>query len=195
MIGYRESTTSGNRRRSARVEPDMQLSPAQHAAIRRLSQPAERSPADDGELNVVPFLDIVTNVLLFVLATLPAVFTSTIPASLPSTNGRGEAPLLGLTVALTREGVSVKTAGGNLAPGCDAVGEGVTIAPGDGAMQKLRACATRLKATEAGRGERTVRLVAEPDVDYQAVVRATDALRETDGGEPLFPDVLIGTIR
>ena len=50
-------------------------------------------------------------------------------------------------------------------------------------------------ATEAGRGERTVRLVAEPDVDYQAVVRATDALRETDGGVPLFPDVLIGTIR
>lgn len=185
----------GTFERASLSNPDMQLSPAQHAAIRRLSQPAARSPADDGELNVVPFLDIVTNVLLFVLATLPAVFTSTIPASLPSTNGRAAAPLLGLTVALTREGVSVKTAGGNLAPGCEAVGAGVTIAPGEGAMRELRACATRLKATEAGRGERSVRLVAEPDVDYQAVVRATDALRETDGGEPLFPDVLIGTIR
>ena len=46
-----------------------ELSAAQRAKIRRLSQPRELSPDEEGgELNIVPFLDIVVNILIFVLA-------------------------------------------------------------------------------------------------------------------------------
>ena len=48
------------------------LSAAQRSKIRRLSQPKELAPDEEGgELNIVPFLDIITNVMMFVLATVP----------------------------------------------------------------------------------------------------------------------------
>ena len=47
------------------------LSAQQRSKIRRLSQPKEHSPDEaGGELNIVPFLDIIMNVLIFVLATI-----------------------------------------------------------------------------------------------------------------------------
>ena len=55
------------------------LSAAQRSKIRRLSQPKEHAPDEaGGELNIVPFLDIITNVLMFVLATISVTFTATI---------------------------------------------------------------------------------------------------------------------
>ena len=49
-------------------EPE-KLSAAQRSKIRRLSQPKELAADEEGgELNIVPFLDIITNVLMFVLA-------------------------------------------------------------------------------------------------------------------------------
>ena len=45
------------------------LSAAQRSRIRRISQPKEPAPGDEaGELNIIPYLDIITNVLVFVLA-------------------------------------------------------------------------------------------------------------------------------
>jgi len=45
------------------------LSAQQRSKIRRLSQPKEHSPDEaGGELNIVPFLDIIMNVLIFVPA-------------------------------------------------------------------------------------------------------------------------------
>ena len=68
------------------------LSASQRAKIRRLSTPQEMDPAEEGgELNIVPFLDIITNVLMFVLATVSVIFTATIDSSPPS-RGRGEVP-------------------------------------------------------------------------------------------------------
>src|SRR5258706_2827366 len=52
--------------------------------IRRIAsriQPSE----ERGELNVVPFLDIIINVMMFVLATLAVTFTSTADVSPPGT--------------------------------------------------------------------------------------------------------------
>lgn len=61
---------------------DEVLSACQRAKIRRLATPPEASPEDEGgELNVVPFLDIITNVLMFVLATVAITFTATIESS------------------------------------------------------------------------------------------------------------------
>ena len=51
------------------------LSAAQRSRIRRLSQPKEPEPGDEaGELNVVPYLDIIMNILMFVLASVSVSF-------------------------------------------------------------------------------------------------------------------------
>ena len=45
-----------------------ELTTAQRSKIRRLSQPKELTPDEEGgELNIVPFLDIIMNILIFVL--------------------------------------------------------------------------------------------------------------------------------
>jgi biopolymer transport protein TolR len=57
----------------------VKLSAAQRSKIRRLSQPKELAPDEEGgELNIVPFLDIVVNILIFVLSTVAVTFTATI---------------------------------------------------------------------------------------------------------------------
>jgi len=56
-----------------------ELTTAQRSKIRRLSQPKELTPDEEGgELNIVPFLDIIMNILIFVLATVAVTFTAII---------------------------------------------------------------------------------------------------------------------
>src|SRR5208282_6874988 len=94
------------------AEPE-KLSAAQRSRIRRLSAPKELAPDEEGgELNIVPFLDIVTNVLMFVLATVSVTFTATIDTFPPRAGGSGarppSTPTLGLTVLIVGEGISLK---------------------------------------------------------------------------------------
>src|SRR6478735_10246398 len=88
------------------------LSAAQRGKIRRLSAPKELSPDEEGgELNIVPFLDIIMNVLMFVLATVSVTFTATIDTFPPRAGGTGAraptTPTLGLTVIIVPEGFSM----------------------------------------------------------------------------------------
>ena len=80
------------------------LSAAQRSKIRRLAQPKEMDEAEaGGELNIVPFLDIVMNVLMFVLATVSVTFTATIDTFPPRAGSGARAPTtptLGLTVLI-----------------------------------------------------------------------------------------------
>ena len=65
-----------------------QLSASQRSKIRKLSAPKELAPDEEaGELNIVPFLDIVMNVLMFVLATISVTFTATIDTAPPKAGG------------------------------------------------------------------------------------------------------------
>src|SRR6185436_3991803 len=107
----------------AAQKPHEKLSAQQRAKVRRLSQPRELAPDEEGgELNIVPFLDIITNVLMFVLATVTVTFTATIDTFPPRAGGTTSrpptTPTLGLTVIVVPEGFSVKARGGNIAPGC-----------------------------------------------------------------------------
>ena len=99
---------------------DEKLSAAQRSKIRRLSAPKELAPDEEGgELNIVPFLDIVTNVLMFVLATVSVTFTATIDTFPPRAGSGARAPTtptLGLTVLVVPDGFSMKARGGNVAP-------------------------------------------------------------------------------
>src|ERR1700733_3771778 len=113
-------------------ETPEKLSAAQRSRIRRLAAPKELAPDEEGgELNIIPFLDIITNVLMFVLASVAVTFTATIDTFPPKAGGSGArpptTPTLGLTVLIVPEGFSLKARGGNVAPGCNDTGTGLAV--------------------------------------------------------------------
>jgi biopolymer transport protein ExbD len=172
-----------------------ELSSAQRARIRRLSAPAEAEAAENGELNVVPYLDIVMNIMMFVLVTVSVSFASTIPTAAAGPVRPTEKRGLHLTALITREGVALKTAGGALAPGCSGFGAGMTVPSVDGAydLASLATCARRVK-NEGGPDETQVTVTASPNVPYEVVIEVMDALR-ADGEGALFPEVTLGAVR
>jgi biopolymer transport protein ExbD len=174
------------------------LSTSQVAKIRRMSQQKELSPDEEGgELNIVPFLDIITNILIFVLATIAVTFTATIETQPPSQGGSGVRPqqdqkALNLTVLVVNDGFSIKAAGGNVAPGCDGVGPGIAIPMKSGQLDydALTSCAAKLKASSPDFADETqVSIGANPGTDYQTIISTIDSLRSTPKGDALFTDV------
>ena len=178
------------------------LSAAQRSKIRRLSAPKEVDEADaGGELNIVPFLDIIMNVLMFVLATVAVTFTATIDTFPPRAGSGARAPTtptLGLTILVVPDGFSLKARGGNVAPGCADTGPGIAIPKKDADYDydALKACAAKLKgAAPEFRDEMGVTISANPPIPYQVVIGTMDAVRNNLEGEPLFPEVSFGIAR
>lgn len=185
-------------------ENNAPLSAAQRSRIRRLSQPKEHDPSEaGGELNIVPFLDIIMNVLMFVLATIPAVFTATIDIEPPSM-GSGvrsaakEKQSLNLTMIIANGGVSLKTGSFSIGPGCEAGGSGFTVAAnGDGTVDwdQVKACAKKLKdASPDYKDENNITIVAESGTPYKTIIKAMDAVRSS-GDDILFDTPQFGVPR
>lgn len=193
-----------------------QLSASQRSKIRKLSAPKELAPDEEaGELNIVPFLDIVMNVLMFVLATISVTFTATIDTAPPKAGGgranANQAPSLGLTVIIVADGFSMKAKGGNVAPGCNDLGSGIAIpkkGPNEYDYAGLKACAFKMKGTSPDfKDERQVTISANPNIPYSTIIATMDALRlrdlapgeviaEKDADKQLlFPDVMFGLAR
>jgi biopolymer transport protein TolR len=175
-----------------------ELTTAQRSKIRRLSQPRELAPDEEGgELNIVPFLDIIMNILIFVLATVAVTFTATIDTTPPASKGSGvrsEVPseALNLTVLIVNDGFSLKASGGNIAPGCLGPGPGIAIPMVSGKydLGALTSCADRLKKSSPDYAdENQVYITANPGTDYQTIVDVIDALRTTPQGDVLFDNV------
>jgi len=178
------------------MEPPPALSAAQRAKVRRLSRPRELSPDEEGsELNIVPFLDIIVNILIFVLATVAVTFTATITTSPPASGGvrkEIESSALNLTVIIVNDGFSIKASGGNVAPGCAGVGPGLAIPRRGGEYDYagLNTCVARLKHANADFAtERQAFINANPGTPYQEVVHVADALRASPSGEVLFDEI------
>jgi biopolymer transport protein ExbD len=179
------------------------LSAAQTAKIRRLSAPKELAPDEEGgELNIVPFLDIIMNVLIFVLAGVTTTFLATIDSFPPKRGGRGgspNTPTLSLTVIVVPEGFSVKARGGSIAPGCQDTGSGITVpkTSADYDYKGLNTCVATVKrlAPEEVRDETSVTISANPNIPYQVIVSTIDAVRRDNDGKDLFPDVQFGLSR
>lgn len=192
----------------SRCRPFMpQLTPKQRAYVRARSKVAPKEHLD-GELNIVPFLDIVINLIMFLLMVTASMESFTqVAAAMPAQQPPGttrhpqEEPLQ-LTVTLTESGIHVSTSSSRLAADCQsaATDVGATIPTIFGAYdwQALRTCVShvRTNAESAGiefmnaAGEGEVILNADPLVEYQNVIRAMDALREQEG-RSLFPAVLL----
>jgi biopolymer transport protein ExbD len=177
----------------------VKLSAAQRAKVRRLSQPKELSPDEEGgELNIVPFLDIIVNILIFVLATVAVTFTATIDTTPPASGGKGgvrakvDSSALNLTVIIVNDGFSLKASGGNVGTGCRTRGAGLAIPKRGGRYDypALKRCVAELKKQNPDFADETqIFIGANPGVSYQTIISVIDAVRNAPSGEVLFDDV------
>ncbi|NUP05264.1 MAG: biopolymer transporter ExbD [Polyangiaceae bacterium] len=188
---------------------DAPLSPAQRSKIRRLAQPREAEPGDEaGELNIIPYLDIITNVLVFVLASVTVTFLTQLNTTPPSSGGKGvknaiDTEALNLAAIIVDEGVSFKTSFGNIAPGCGdeggqvRIGKGITIPNRGGKfeydLEGIKRCARALKTIEDGKfeAETQVAVTASRNIEYRYLIQVLDALRSDKDGDrtiDLFPE-------
>jgi hypothetical protein len=101
------------------------------------------------------------------------------------------APRPAFTVLLVNDGIGVKGIGGNVAPGCKDVGPGLTFPKKAGAYDfaGLAECGARLAATIPASASSPVTYAANPDVDFQSLVHAIDAMRAS------LPGVQLGLAR
>ncbi|MBK8170800.1 MAG: biopolymer transporter ExbD [Sandaracinaceae bacterium] len=178
-----------------------ELTPLQRAYVRKRSKHHEVDPSEAaGELNIVPFLDIVMNMIMFLLATTQAVMAiAEIEAQLPTisrggSGGGSPASSLNLSVTIVNDGVIVAGSGGKLAPGCASTRTGrVMTVPKVGGRYNwdaLTECVARIKSDANFADEHQVTVSADPNVQYEHVIAALDALR-SKGDDELFPDVML----
>lgn len=169
---------------------DDPLTAAQKAKIRRelaaLENEAREPSAHAGELNIVPFLDIISNVMMFVLASLTVAFTTTLDVDPPrkQAGSRDESP--SVTVMIVTDGYVLKDREHTVA----------TIARIDGKESfdgkiydaaSLTRRAHELKS-EAPKNKQII-LTANPNVPMQEIVRAMNAVKDD------YPDVLLAVVR
>jgi biopolymer transport protein TolR len=168
------------------------LTAIERSKIRRLGQVRALSPDATGELNVVPFLDVIVNVMIFVLATLAVTFTAAITTEPPAPKTRHVPPQTAPTIVVVAEGFAIKIAEGNLRTGCDGIGGGLAVPRRGNAFDYagLSACLLKLKSSSEffSAGEQAY-ITANPGVDYQTIIDTTDAVRAGPRGEPLFPEI------
>lgn len=168
---------------------------AQRAKINRLSKPKEHGPDEGGgELNIIPFLDIIMNVLMFILATIATVFTATIPVPAPassnSSRGGPQQERLNITVKISPTGYIVGAGGGFLLPGCTQVGAATVTVPNrptpdrDGLTQDfagLTQCMQAIRRTFAAeiRDDHSINVSPNGEIPYGVLVKTIDAVRES----------------
>jgi len=172
----------------------------QRKYIRKRTKEVDLDPSEMvGELNIVPYLDIVVNLIMFLLATTEAVLLiAQIETDLPKiarggrSKGTEVSTPLNLNVTVTAKGVIVSGSGGKLAPGCSSTEPGgaptVPVKGDEYDWDGLTKCVARVK--KEFQEEDSVTISADPQVMYEHVVSAMDAVRGK-GKEELFPRVLI----
>lgn len=164
-----------------------------------------------GELNIVPYLDILMNLIIFMLMSITGLATFgvlnvTAPAyGAPSAGMAGaseqEEPLQ-LSIQIGKQGFYISSNRAILGQEAPAGEESPSArAPtiplkADGAYDYATLNQQMLAVKDAFPKESTVILVAEPDVAYETLVQVMDAVRETPAPNRrlLFPDVNLGEI-
>jgi biopolymer transport protein TolR len=162
------------------------------AATRRMRDHVEELEEEAGELNLVPYMDIVTNIIIFLLASVVnQVALGNINVSVPTISGGGaaaedtpppEKPPLNLTVSVGASGFTVAASGGVLPlipklPNGQYDYKALTV--------KLR----EIKSDPNNAEETKANFNADANIPYDIVVATLDAMRQGDDGKILFPDV------
>jgi len=163
------------------------------AACRRMRDHVEEIEDEAGELNLVPYMDIVTNIIIFLLASMiNQVSLANINVSVPSISGGGasaedtpppEKPPLNLTVSVGASGFTIAASGGVL-----------PIVPkkpnGQYDYTTLTTKLKEIKSSADNADETKATFNADANVPYDIVVATLDAMRTTEEGKALFPDIL-----
>lgn len=175
---------------------------------RRKLRPREEE--ETGELNIVPYLDILMNLIIFMLLSMTglAVF-GILNVSAPNYGGPSagasdpsDQPKLLLTVAISKKGFYVAGTGavlGNTAPGqAAAPGQGEPTVPkkADGSYDFAALTAQMVAIKKEFPNETKVIIAAENDIPYETLIETMDAVRETVGADHkiLFSDVTLAAM-
>ncbi|MDB4982586.1 MAG: TolR-like protein [Myxococcales bacterium] len=162
------------------------------AACRRMRDHVEEIEEEAGELNLVPYMDIVTNIIIFLLASMiNQVSLANINVSVPSISGGAgasadtpppEKPPLNLTVSVGASGFTIAASGGVLPI--------VAKLPnGQYDYKTLTVKLNEIKAAPDNATETKANFSADANVPYDIVVATLDAMRTTEEGKILFPDI------
>jgi biopolymer transport protein ExbD len=161
-----------------------------------------------GELNIVPYLDIMVNLTMFMLVSMTSVIQfgvlNVVAPSYgpqPAAQKQEKKPQLLLTVAISAKGFFVAGSGGVLgvttdpnAPPPDPKTAPPTIALlADGKYDYASLTRRMVDIHQQFPDETRVILVADPSIAYETVIQTMDAIRE-DGATKLFPDVTMGAL-
>jgi len=166
-----------------------------------------------GELNIVPYLDVVTNLVVFMLLSITGLIAlGVVNVSAPKIGGEtatpaeASQPRLLLTVAISKQGFYVAGAGGVLGgpadqPTVDAT-QPPTVPLKDGKYDFAALTELLQRVKERYPQETNVILSADPDISYDVLVHTMDAAREvkvrmpdgTTERRPLFFDVSLSLI-
>jgi biopolymer transport protein ExbD len=164
------------------------LTASQLAYVRRTARRAEPK-ADEGELNIIPFLDIVMNVVMFLLASLATVFTASIPVPVDHPGPTHGPPPPEFTVQIVPQGYIVANSEGYLQPGCARSGGATISVPtrvGTFDTAALTSCllAARLQPQwqSIGGASHEIQVAGAGGVPYRVIVQTLDALRESRPG-------------
>jgi len=158
--------------------------------MRRLKTEHDEAEEETAEINLVPYMDIVTNIIIFLLASVvQQVPLGNINVSSPTlgqggapTTDEPETPPLNLTVTVAANGFIVAGSGAVIPP--------IPKLPNgqydfDGLNNKL----IEIKK-EIAHGETKATFNADAYVPYEMVVKTLDAMREDKQGKALFPDIV-----
>jgi len=168
------------------------------AACRRMRDHVEEQEEEVGELNLVPYMDIVTNIIIFLLAsvvnqvslsninvTVPSISSGSDPSTPPPDEPPPKPPL-NLTVSVGASGFTIGAAGGVL-----------PIVPklptGQYDYKTLTVKLKEIKSSPDNADETKANFNADANVSYDIVVATLDAMRTTDEGKILFPDINFST--
>jgi biopolymer transport protein ExbD len=175
---------------------------------RRKLKPEEESLDQSGELNIVPYLDILMNLIMFMLLSITGLAVyGMVNVTAPEYAAQDTAKAGGsdtpqprvISVLVTHAGFFVASDNTVLTPGGTVAAQGTPTIPkragGDYDFDALTAKMIEVKKVVPK--ETKVLLAADPDTPYEVVVGTMDAIRETKGnrGAPnLFPDVTLAAM-
>jgi biopolymer transport protein ExbD len=159
------------------------------AVTRRLKEENDEAEEEIGEINLVPYMDIVTNIIIFLLAsTVQQLTFGNINASSPTISQGGGAsaddppdkPPLNLTITVSATGFIIAASGGVM-----------PSIPRLGPKWDFKALTTELMKIKKEFPEETkATFNADSGIAYETVVQTLDAMREDDKGKMMFPDVI-----
>src|SRR3954464_12165425 len=161
------------------------------AAMRRMRDHHDELEEETGEINLVPYMDIVTNIIIFLLASVVnQVALGNVNVSVPTLASGASAAEpdvpekkpLNLTVSVGATGFTVAASGGVL-PVIPKLPNGQYDYPG------LTSKLLEIKSSPENAEETKANFNADANVPYDIVVATLDAMRQNDAGKVLFPDV------